>query len=133
MYMTRHLSQLPVSIEEISKAEMIPHSYLSRVFKKLVNAGFVKSQGTRGKGYTFVIPPGQISLLELFKVVEDQDFLTGCFMNHCECGGTPENCEIYSIWKESTVKLMELLKQTSLVDATWNHPEHRFGVPAAKQ
>ncbi len=126
MYMVRHLTQLPVNLETISKTEGIPQSYLSRIFKKLVKAGIVELAEGRGKGYKFVKHPGQTNLMELFEVMEGKGIFTDCFMKHCQCGGTPENCYIYAAWQKSTKKISELLAETSLVDATWNHPEHRF-------
>ncbi|MCF7955793.1 MAG: Rrf2 family transcriptional regulator [Phycisphaerae bacterium] len=126
MYMTRHLTQLPVNLEMISKAEGIPQSYLSRIFKKLTSAGIVELSNQKGKGYNFVNPPGSIKLLELFEVMEGEAIFNDCFMKHCKCGGTPENCYIYAAWKRSTNEIVTLLKETSLVDAAWNHPEHRF-------
>jgi Rrf2 family protein len=126
MYMTRHLTQLPVNLETISKAEGIPQSYLSRIFQKLVKAGIVELATPRGKGYDFVNPPAQTNLLELFEVMEGSSLFKDCFMKHCKCGGTPDNCYIYAAWQKSTKKMAALLTETSLVDAAWNHPEHRF-------
>ena len=126
MYMTRHLTQLPVDLEAISKAEGIPKSYLARIFQKLAKAGIVELATPRGKGYKFVNPPSHTNLLELFEVMEGNALFKDCFMKHCECGGTPENCYIYAAWQQSTKKMSKLLTETSLVDAAWNHPEHRF-------
>jgi hypothetical protein len=47
-------------------------------------------------------------------------------MKHCECGGTPENCQIYLQWHNCTDKVKQLLADTSVEAAAWNHPEHRF-------
>ena len=126
MYMTRHMTQLPVNLETISKAEGIPLSYLSRIFQKLSSAGIVQLSKEKGKGYTFVNPPAQTNLLRLFEVMEGDSLFGNCFMNHCNCGGTTENCYIYAAWQRSTRKMDKLLTETSLVDAAWNHPEHRF-------
>jgi Rrf2 family protein len=101
MYMTRHLSQLPVTVDTISKAEGISPNYLARIFQKLVKAEFVKLAGPPGKGYTFVKPPNNTNLLDLFEAMEDGDLFDDCFMRHCQCSGTPENCHIYAAWKNS--------------------------------
>ncbi|MBW8036180.1 MAG: Rrf2 family transcriptional regulator [Planctomycetes bacterium] len=126
MYMVRHLTQLPVSIEAISKAEGVPKSNLTKIFKKLVDAGIVELATPRSKGYKFVNPPSHTSLMDLFEVMEGSGLFKDCFMKHCECGGTPENCYIYGAWQRSTKKMAALLTETSLVDAAWNHPEHKF-------
>ena len=126
MYMVRHTTELPVVGSIIAKAEGIPPAYLAKVFQRLVKAGFVKSVKGRRKGYVFAVPPEEISLLEIFEAVEGKALFGDCFLRHCECGGTPENCYIYAQWVSSTRKMNGLLDDTDLVTAAWNHPEHRF-------
>jgi DNA-binding IscR family transcriptional regulator len=65
-------------------------------------------------------------MLELFEVVEGEQLFNGCLLNHCNCGGTPDNCFIYAQWVSATSNIKELLEKTNLVEATWSHPEHRF-------
>lgn len=126
MYMVRHITQMPVTAGSIAKAEGIPAGYLAKIFQRLVKANIVKASKGPRKGYVFARPPEEINLLELFEVIEDGSLFDECFMKHCECGGTPENCYIYACWLRTTKKLSELLAETSIVTATWNHPEHRF-------
>ena len=133
MYMVRHLTQLPVSIEAIIKAEGIPKSCLAGIFKKLVDGGIVEPATRPSKGYEFVRPPSHISLMEFFEAMEGSGLFTDCFMKHCECGGTPDNCYIYGAWQRSTKKMVALLSETSLVDAAWNHPEHKFNESPTEQ
>lgn len=126
MYMVRHTTQLPATTDTIAKAEGIPHGYLAKIFQKLVKAGFVKSVRGKNRGYVFAKLPDEINLLELLEVFENQSLFDDCLLRHCECGGTPENCCIFSKWFSATKKIKQLLTETSLVTAAWNHPEHRF-------
>ncbi len=126
MYMVRHITQLPVTAGSIAKAEGIPAGYLAKLFQPLVKANIVKASKGRRKGYVFARPPEEINLLELFEAIEGGPLFDECFMKHCECGGTPENCHIYACWLNATKRLANLLAETSLVTAAWNHPEHRF-------
>ena len=126
MYMVRHLTQLPATINIIAKAEGIPPSYLARIFQQLVKAGLVKTATSKNKGYVFAKPPEEISLLELFELIEGEPLFDDCLLRHCECGGTSENCRIFAEWLNCTKKIKQLLSETSLVTASWNHPEHRF-------
>ena len=127
MYMVRHVTQLPATSNTIAKAEGIPVGYLAKIFRQLVKAGFIKAVKGRHRGYVFAKSPEEISLLELFELIEGQVLFDDCLLRHCECGGTPENCCIYSKWAKATKEINELLAKTSLVNAAWNHPEHRFG------
>jgi len=126
MYMVRHSTQLPATTEMIAKAEGIPSGYLAKIFQQLVKSRFVKAVKGKNKGYVFSKPPEEISLLELFEVVEGSPLFDDCFLRHCECGGTKENCRIFSVWVNATKRVRELLEQTTVATAAWSHPEHRF-------
>lgn len=126
MYMVRHNTQLPATAATIAKAEGIPPDYLAKVFQQLVKARFIKAVKNVNKGYIFIKPPEEISLLELFETIEESPLFDECFLKHCECGGTQENCRIFSTWIDATLKVKELLKNTTVSTAAWNHPEHRF-------
>ena len=126
MYMVRHITQLPATTNIIAKAEGIPPGYLAKIFRQLVKAGFVKTTRSKNKGYVFAKPPEEINLLELFELIEGESLFDDCLLRHCECGGTPDNCCIFAKWLLATKKIKQLLTETSLITATWNHPEHRF-------
>jgi Rrf2 family protein len=126
MYMVRHITQLPATTSTIAKAEGIPPGYLAKVFQRLVKARLVRSVRGQKRGYVFVRPPEEISLLELFEVVEGGPLFEDCLLRHCECSGTPENCCIYAQWVSATREINKLLAETSVVTAAWNHPQHRF-------
>ena len=126
MYMVRHSTQLPATTEMIAKAEGIPSGYLAKIFQQLVKARFVKAVKGKNKGYVFFKPPEEISLLELFEAIEGNPLFDDCFLRHCECGGTKENCRIFSVWINATKRVKEILEETTVATAAWSHPEHRF-------
>ena len=124
--MVRHITQLPVTTNTIAKGEGIPPGYLAKIFQKLTKAQIIKGFKGRKKGYTFARPPEGISLLEVINVIEDGPLFDDCPIRHCQCGGTPQNCHIYSQWINATRKINDLFEQTSLAAVAWNHPDHRF-------
>lgn len=126
LYMVRHSTQLPATTATIAKAEGIPPNYLAKIFQQLVKARFIKAVKSKNRGYVFARPPEEISLLELFEAVEGSPLFDDCFLRHCECGGTTENCRIFSAWANATKRVKEILEETSVADAAWSHPEHRF-------
>ena len=128
MYMVRHRTQLPVTSRTIAKTEGMPGGYVSKVLQQLVKAGFIRSVKGGKRGYVFAQSPEEISLLELFEALEGNGFFDDCPLRHCACGGTSENCRIFSQWVSATRKLKDILAETSVVAAAWNHPEHRFEV-----
>ncbi len=126
MYMVRHMTQLPATVETIARAEDIPSKYLAKIFRQLAMAGLVTAASPRRKGYIFAKDPEDISILEVFEVIEGGPLFDECFMRHCQCGGTSENCGIYSAWHKAMSKVTDHLAATNLVTAAWNHPSHRF-------
>ncbi len=126
MYMVRHMTQLPATSRAIATAEGMPAGYLAKVLQQLARAGFVRSVRGRHRGYVFARSPEEISLLELFETLEGRPLFADCPLRHCACGGTTENCSIFAQWSSATEKIREMLAQTSVVSAAWNHPEHRF-------
>jgi Rrf2 family protein len=126
MYMVRHSTQLPATAGTIARAEGIPCDYLVKILQQLVKAGFVKAVRGRKRGYAFAKAPEEINLLDLFEVIEGHSLFDECFLKHCDCGGTIENCRIFTTWADATRQIKDMLLQTSVASAAWNHPEHRF-------
>ena len=103
---------------------MRPH--IDEIFQQLVKSRFVRAVRVGDRGYVFARPPDEIRLLELFEAVEGAPLFDDCFLKHCECGGTRENCRILSLWAGATRQIMELHEETTVAAAAWNHPRHRF-------
>lgn len=129
MYMTRHVTQLPVTCGAMAKAEGMPPGYLAKVLQRLAKAGFIKSAKGHKRGYVFALPPEEISLLAVFESLEEEPLFDACPLQHCACGGTQENCHIYARWLTAIRKFKELLEETTVAAAAWHHPEHRFDAP----
>lgn len=125
-YMVRHKTQLPVTTRAIAKSEGIPSDYLAKVFQTLTKSGFVKSVRGKKKGYIFERQPEEISLLMLIEAIEGGPIFNDCFLKHCECGGTRDNCDIYSVWINSTKQVIDVLKNMTIESVAWSHPGHRF-------
>ncbi len=126
MYMARHITQLPVTTNTIAKGEGIPPGYLAKIFQRLTKAGLVRGVKGRNRGHFFGRPPEEISLLEIIEAIEGKSLFDDCPLKHCECGGTPENCFIFTQWIRATRKIRDLFEETTLTTVAWNHPEHRF-------
>jgi len=126
MYMVRHVTQLPVTVHAIAKAEGIPYRQLIKIFQTLSEAGIVKSVPDGQPGYFFAKPPSEISLYELIELIEGEPIFRECFMNHCDCKTSSEQCQIYALWKQATASVAKKLSEITLENISWGHPEHRF-------
>lgn len=124
MYMARHSTQLPLTLQAIAKAEGIPYRQLTTLFHALTEAGIVTV--AEPGGYVFKRAPSQVSLLELFELVEGHPLFEECFLKHADCPGTTDNCIIYASWKQATQMISKTLSEISIDKAAWGHPEHFF-------
>jgi Rrf2 family protein len=126
MYMVRHITQLPLTVSHIAKAEGIPAGTLSKLFQTLSKAGLIKAVKGRHNGYVFAKPPEKTTLLEIFETLEGRSLFDDCLLKHCNCGATPETCRIYGKWRKATQEMTNLFADITLTAAAWSHPEHRF-------
>ena len=126
MYMVRHITQLPLTVNHIAKAEGIPAGYLSKLFQTLAKAGLIRALKGRHNGYVFAKPPEKITLLEVFETIEGHALFGECIIQHCNCTNNQENCRIFQQWRESTDQMSALFSEMTLTAAAWSHPEHRF-------
>ena len=126
MFMVRHVTQLPVTVHAIAKAEGIPYRQLMTIFRMLEEAGIVKAANSGQVGYVFDRSPSEVSLLELFQLIEGEPIFDECFMDHCDCKSASEDCSIYATWKKATTSIARQLSEITLETAAWNHPDHHF-------
>jgi Rrf2 family protein len=126
MYMVRHITQLPLTVNHIAKAEGIPAGYLSKLFQTLAKAGLIRALKGRHNGYVFAKPPEKINLLEIFETIEGRTLFGECPIQHCHCSGNLESCRIFKQWRESTDQIAALFSEMTLTAAAWTHPEHHF-------
>lgn len=124
-YMSKHITQLPVTAEVIAKFEGISPGYMSKIFKRLCETNILRHD-EGGGGYVFARDPHEISMLELLEAMEGYAMFDECFMKHCDCKGTTKNCSIFACWQQSTRQIKKHLSETSIDQAAWHHPEHKL-------
>jgi Rrf2 family protein len=67
----RYDNRQPVRLATISGQQNIPTNFLVQLLIRLKNAGIVESTRGASGGYTLAKPPGEISLADVFKAVDD--------------------------------------------------------------
>lgn len=76
--LARRQPALPVMIDDISRTEKIPRSFLAKIFQNLVKAGLVRSVRGAGGGFALAKEPSQISVLEVIEAVEGKIIFQRC-------------------------------------------------------
>ena len=115
----------PVTLAAISERQHISLSYLEQLFGKLRRHGLVTSVRGPGGGYNLARPPGEVSIAEIVKAVDEA-------LDATQCGGK-ENCHddrrcmTHDLWATLNEKMHEYLSSVSLGDLV----AHQNGKPVA--
>jgi len=102
-------------IDEVSRAERIPKSFLAKIFQDLAKAGLVRSiRGARG-GFVLVRKPAQISVLEIIEAIEGRIVFQRCRQAKPECEHT-DGCALCGLFEQAQDGLKDVLMGTTLAD-----------------
>ena len=105
----------PVSLKDISSRQQLPYKYLEHVLTALRTAGLVRSiRGPRG-GYTLTKPPDQITLREVFDILEGTEGLVHCTTEPQACDSY-DMCVTREVWARMYAACMEVLDSTTFED-----------------
>ncbi|HHK67014.1 hypothetical protein DRJ24_06430 [Candidatus Acetothermia bacterium] len=103
----------PVPVKEIAQAKDIPPYFLAKLVPPLVRAGILSS--TRGKngGISFTRDPGGVSLADVVRVIEGEDYFRECVFELDRCDGDP-NCPLHDVWDPLRDEISRFLHETTV-------------------
>jgi Rrf2 family transcriptional regulator, iron-sulfur cluster assembly transcription factor len=102
-------------LDEVSRTERIPKSFLAKIFQDLVKAGLVRSiRGAHG-GFALVKDPAQISVLEIIEAIEGKIVFQRCRQMKPDCEHT-EGCALCGLFEQAQDGVKDVLLRTTLVD-----------------
>jgi Rrf2 family protein len=111
---------LPVmQIKEISGREKIPGKYLEQILLTLKNAGLLHSKMGIGGGYYLAKPPGEITLGQIFRVLDGPLAPISCVsqMAYEPCGCPDEQtCGLRLVMFDVRNAISNVLDHTTLED-----------------
>lgn len=106
-----------MTAHEISEKEHVPIQFLEQIMVSLRRAGIVKSVRGPGGGYTLTKHPSDVSLLEVFKILEGPLALVKCLdpsgLLTCEHEAF---CTVRVLFNRLQDKLEKMLSEISLSD-----------------
>lgn len=111
---SRH-SEGAVSIREISACQGVSRKYLEQLLSPLRAAGLVRSVRGPGGGYELMRPPEEITIRQIYEVIEGPAELDAC-------GGGADGCEraqdcvTRQVWERMLAAAMGVLEETTLAD-----------------
>jgi Rrf2 family transcriptional regulator, iron-sulfur cluster assembly transcription factor len=104
-----------VMIDEVSREEDIPKSFLAKIFQNLARAGLVHSVRGTGGGFALAKSTTEISVLDIIEAIEGPIALQRCLEEKPECNHLP-GCALCGLFSEAQDRLKETFAQTSLAE-----------------
>jgi len=105
----------PVSLKEIAERQSLSTKYLERLFSALQRAGLLVSARGPGGGYLLSREPAQISLREVYEVLEGSSGFVDCTTRADECK-VASVCVTRDVWTKMYDASMAVLESTTLLD-----------------
>ncbi len=104
-------------INDVAKRKRIPQKYLEQILLSLRNAGILVSKRGVGGGYSLIRSPENISLGEIFRVVEGTLAPVNCVSTSAHVACPDElSCGLYYVMLEVRNAVSSVLDNTSLKD-----------------
>lgn len=120
--LARRYGQAAVSVREIASEQRLPTKYLEQLCGTLKSAGLVMSQRGAGGGYLLARAPEDITLLEVYTVLEGAVAPVECVQADEVC---PERdgCPTRALWKRLSAAVEEVLLSGTVADLVCEHKE----------
>ena len=109
----------PVQVKDIAERQQIPVKYLEQIFHKLKKAAFIKSERGPGGGYLLTKDPGESTVGNIIRAVQEDTDLVACVCLSSE-DGTPcereKQCVTRSVWKEAASRIHDFFETVTIAD-----------------
>lgn len=96
--------------KEIARTMDIPDQFLGKIAQQMARAGILEIiQGAKG-GYRLIVPPSQLTMLQVVESVIGEIYLNDCIVNPDACGRIP-GCEVHKVWDRARTQLRDTLRK----------------------
>lgn len=91
-------NETPVKSKELAAYSDVPSHYLSKIMRKMVEAGYVTSQKGHGGGFVMNVKPADLRIIDVLTAagfdMEDQP----CVFGYDKCS-SDDPCPLHPVWK----------------------------------
>lgn len=101
--------------EELAQRTQVPMPYLSKVMRRLVQAGLVDGRRGHGGGFALDKPPAQISFARVFDALDAPLMPPGCAFGWQGCD-FDNPCSLHGKWAELLESVQSWSERTTLAD-----------------
>ncbi|HTL10430.1 MAG TPA: Rrf2 family transcriptional regulator [Chitinophagaceae bacterium] len=113
MYMAQHTDKGPILIAEIARKKKIPLKFLENILLELKKAGVLESKKGKGGGYYFAVPPAQVPVAKVMRLLDGPIALLPCvslnFYERCK-NCDEKSCGLHDMMvnvRDATLKVLE--------------------------
>jgi Rrf2 family iron-sulfur cluster assembly transcriptional regulator len=107
----------PCRTKDISAAAGIPSHYLSKIMRRLVEAGLLASQKGHGGGFVLARPKTEIRFLDILRAVDYEVEQNVCAFGWNKCD--PDHpCPLHPIWSKLKVGFLNWAESNTLADVS---------------
>lgn len=114
----------PLLISEISEKENIPKKFLEAILLELRNNGVLQSQKGKGGGYLLKLPPEDVKIARIIRVIDGPIAPLLCvsmhFYDKCEDCSSEETCKIRPLMQQIRDANLTVYENTTLKDLANN-------------
>jgi Rrf2 family protein len=119
MYMAHKPANEPTLIAEISKKRRIPLKFLENILLQLKNEGVLESKKGKGGGYFFKIPPKDVPLARIIRIIDGPIAMLPCvslyFYERCK-NCDEKNCGLHDTMVQVRDLTLKLLERKTVAD-----------------
>jgi Rrf2 family protein len=123
MYLASRSGKEPAAAEEIARAQGVEPSTLSRVFRRLIEAGLVRQHRGPKRSYALAMSPDKITLRMIIEAAAGPSELDIRPAGKSERSSS-KRFEIHPAWQEVDKRILEILEQYSLESLTLDAQFH---------
>lgn len=97
-FMSMDSSNEPMRAHDLSRQLGIPSPYLSKIMRRLVEAGLLDSRKGHGGGFVFARPLSEIRFADILEAVDQEAPPQGCVFGWQTCD-EDRPCPLHPFWK----------------------------------
>ncbi len=96
----------PMNSATLSKKTDVPSHYLSKIMRKLVEAGYVHSRKGHGGGFTLIVEPEKLRIIDVLSAVGFDMEHQPCVFGWAKCSDL-DPCPLHPVWKKLKMSFKE--------------------------
>lgn len=122
-FLARQKDNTPIQIAEIAKSESISIKFLETILLLLRHSGYLGSKKGKGGGYYLIKDPKDISMAEVYRILEGPIALLPCashnFYEKCDDCKDEATCGVRKLMTEVRDNTLMILENNSLADISF--------------